>query len=208
MARLYLTSHGETEWKVEGRLQGRQNSLLTKMGREQAGWLANKMSELPLDLIISSPSPRTVETAEIIREQREIPIVQDEHFLEMNIGQWDGLLKEDIEKYEPERFRAFCEQPHLFKADTGEDYYQVRERVLPWLKHILSDYKNQNILIVSHNIVLKVILGYFEKKPIERLWEGGEIWDTSLTVIELENENGKILSVSDTSHFKVIPMKF
>lgn len=206
MSKLYLTRHGETEWNIEGRLQGRKNSLLTSKGREQAGWLSNKMSRLPLDLIISSPSPRTLETAEIIRGDLQIPIIQDEHFLEMDVGRWEGVLKSDIERMEPERSYTFWNKPHLFKSDEGEDFYQVRERVLPWLKHILKTYKDKNILIVSHAIVIKILISYFEKTPMEKLWDGAYLHGTSLTTIELLGEESKITSKGDTSHFKVIPM--
>lgn len=206
MPKLYITRHGETEWNIEGRMQGRKNSLLTPKGREQARWLSTRISEIPLDLIISSPSPRTLETAEIIRGEMPVPIIQDEHFLEMNVGRWEGVLKDDIEKLEPERSYTFWNQPHLFKADEGEDFYQVRERVLPWLKHILSTHKDKNILIVSHAIVLKILISYFERKPMEKLWDGQYIHGTSLTTVELMGEDSRIISQADTSHFKVIPM--
>ncbi len=206
MAKLYLTRHGETEWNIEGRMQGRKNSLLTGKGREQAAWLSERMSRLPLDLIISSPSPRTLETAEIIRGDLPVPIVQDEHFLEMDVGRWEGALKSDINKLEPDRSYTYWNQPHLFKADAGEDFYQVRERVLPWLKHILKTHKDKNILIVSHAVVLKILISYFEKTPMEKLWEGKYLHGASLTTVKLMGEDSKIISLGDTSHFKVIPL--
>ncbi|TCP30595.1 phosphoglycerate mutase [Scopulibacillus darangshiensis] len=207
MAKLYLTRHGETEWNVEGRMQGRQNSLLTKRGREQASWLSERLNNININLIISSPSARALETAEIIRGTRDIEIVQDEHFLEINVGDWEGCLKGDIEKKDPDKSLLFWTKPHLFKTTNGEDFYQVRERVLPWLKHILNEYQGQEVLIVTHAIVLKIILSYFNKTPLERLWEGPYIEGTSLTTVEISGEDWKISQCADTSHFKIVPMK-
>lgn len=204
---LYLTRHGETEWNVEGRMQGRKNSLLTKHGREQAGWLSNRLENINIDLIISSPSARALETAEIIRGDRGMKIVQDEHFLEIDVGDWGGCLKDDIARDEPEKAHLFWNQPHLYKTVKGEDFYQVRERILPWLRHILIEYQNQDVLIVTHAVVLKVILSHFEKIPLERLWEGPHIMGTSLTTIDISGDDAQLLACADTSHFKIAPLK-
>ncbi|MFC7392337.1 histidine phosphatase family protein [Scopulibacillus cellulosilyticus] len=176
MQKLFLTRHGETEWNVEHRMQGRKNSLLTRRGKEQATWLSERLSDQNIDLIITSPSPRALETAEIIRDERDIKIIQDEHFLEMNVGDWEGRTLDEIKQINPEKFYLYWEQPHLFKAVGGEDYYQVRERVLPRLKYLLNEYPNKDLLIVSHSVVLKILLSYFEKRPLEQLWEGKHIW--------------------------------
>lgn len=202
MSKLYLVRHGETEWNVEGRLQGRKNSLLTKWGRFQAALLSERLKIAPIDVIIASPSPRTLETAEIIRNDRDIPIIQDEHFLEIDFGRWDGKLKKDVETSEPGLYKLFWEQPHLYKTESGEDFYQVRERVLPWLKHVFDEYRDKNILIVTHEIVLRVLLSYFDHAPVEKLWEGPAIKSGSLTIIELSADQASVSLHADTSHLR------
>ncbi|WP_085524156.1 histidine phosphatase family protein [Tuberibacillus sp. Marseille-P3662] len=201
MIRLLLTRHGETEWNANGRMQGRADSPLTDLGYKQAQELARKLNDESIDVIISSPSKRAIQTAELIKGQRDAVIHRDEHFLEMDVGEWEGQTKDEIEALDLERHQLFWEQPHLFKTDQGEDFYHVRERVLPRLKHLIRDFTDQNILIVTHSVVLKILLSYFEQRPLEKLWEGPYIHGTSLSVVDIDEEETNIALYADTSHF-------
>ena len=44
--RLYLVRHGQTDWNVEGRIQGRTDNLLNPMGKQQAAALASFLSQV------------------------------------------------------------------------------------------------------------------------------------------------------------------
>ncbi|HET6872637.1 MAG TPA: histidine phosphatase family protein [Sporolactobacillaceae bacterium] len=198
MGRLYLTRHGETIWNKEERLQGRANSPLTERGICQAEELANRLRDQPLDLIISSPSERTLQTAQIINSQHQLAIVQDEHFMEIDVAEWEGKKKAELD---PEQAFLFWKQPHLYKSELGEDFYDVRERVLPRIKSILQEHPHKDILLVTHAVVLKTILSYFDDRPLERLWEGPFLHGTSLTVIDFEGDHHEIILYADTSHF-------
>ncbi|WP_412973888.1 histidine phosphatase family protein [Paenibacillus sp. OAS669] len=87
---LYLTRHGETEWNVEGKLQGHKDSPLTNLGKRQAKWLGASLKEIEFDAIYSSPSPRTYQTAEIIREERKIELSSCDSLKEIGLGSWEG----------------------------------------------------------------------------------------------------------------------
>ncbi|HSU79025.1 MAG TPA: histidine phosphatase family protein [Candidatus Angelobacter sp.] len=198
MGRLYLTRHGETIWNKEERLQGRANSPLTARGIRQAEELANRLRCQPLDIIISSPSERTLQTAQIINGNHNLLIVQDEHFMEIDVADWEGKKKEELEQ---DRAFQFWKQPHLYKSERGEDFYDVRERVLPRIKSLLQEHPHEDILLVTHSVVLKTILNYFDDRPLERLWEGPFLHGTSLTVIDFEEDRHEIILYADTSHF-------
>lgn len=201
MGRLYLTRHGETIWNKDQRLQGRGNSPLTDNGIRQAEELASRLDNKPIDILISSPSQRAIDTAELINRSHHLTIIQDEHFLEMDLGDWEGQLKETIHVFDPERARFFWQEPHLFKSETGEDFYEVRERVLPRIKTLLQEYPDKEILLVTHAVVLKTLMTYFENRPLEKLWEGPFMHGTSLTVVDFEGDDFKIKLYADTSHF-------
>lgn len=207
VGRLYLTRHGETVWNKEERFQGRANSSLTKDGIRQAEELADRLKDKPIDFVISSPSDRALKTAAILNKSNTTPIIQDEHFLEMDLGEWEGQLRQAIEQKDPLRSKHFWEEPHLFKPATGEDFYDVRERVLPRIKTILQEFPDKHILLVTHTVVLKTLMTYFEPRPLEKLWEGPFVHGTSLTVIDFKEDDSKITLYADTSHFSV-PVSF
>lgn len=200
MARLFLTRHGQTNWNIEKRMQGRADSELTQQGYEAAFNLGNRLNNVDIDVIISSPSPRAVRTAEVLRGKRKLDIALDEHFLEMDVGNWEGLKESKIKQMFPQNYRLFWEQPHLYKSEKGEDFYQVHERVFPRFKRLVEEYTDQNILIVTHSVVLKILMAHFERRPMEKLWEGPYIYSTSLSIVDVKDDSYEIVQYADTSH--------
>jgi probable phosphoglycerate mutase len=101
---LYLTRHGQTTWNVEHRVQGHLNSPLTDLGLEQASRLGYALSDVHFDAIYSSPSPRALRTAEIIRGTRPSRIIPHDSLREMHMGDWEGLRFDEIESTYPVQY--------------------------------------------------------------------------------------------------------
>lgn len=203
MTKLYLTRHGETEWNLEGRIQGQKDSSLTKLGKNQAMWLGNRLNEINIDMIISSSSGRAVSTAEIIRGDRDIEIVHNDNLREINIGEWEGMLHSEIEYYYREEQYNFWNFPHLYKPIGGETFLQVLTRVSKEVEEIISKYQGNNILIVTHAIVLKALFTYFENKELKDLWRGAFMKSTCLNIIEVEEDKRDIILQGDISHYPI-----
>src|SRR4051812_24393478 len=104
---IYLVRHGETEFNLLGRLQGRFDSPLTPKGVTQAEAIGRHLRTLvglPDDwIVVSSPLARTVRTAEIIRAETGIAsdVITDHRLREISMGSWDGLSREEIEERWP-----------------------------------------------------------------------------------------------------------
>ncbi|MBO9128151.1 phosphoserine phosphatase 1 [Bacillus sp. 165] len=201
--RLYVTRHGETEWNVEKRMQGRMNSSLTERGKMQAHQLGVRMKSMPVDVIFSSPSERAVHTAELIRGERNIPIIQDNRFYEIHMGTWEGMNLEEIKAKYPNQFDLFWTHPHLYKTESGETFTEVQKRVLDGLFEVIEGNEGKNIFIVGHAVVSKLILGYFEDREIARVWEDPFMHSASLSIIDIENGEGSIVLYADTDHYKL-----
>lgn len=202
MLRLYITRHGETEWNIQGRMQGWKNSNLTSKGVSNAKALGESLKSVEFNKVYCSPLDRTRHTAELILSGRDIPVVYDENLREIHLGELEGLNQEEIKQIYPEFGSHFWENPHLYKAKSGEDFYQVRERVLKVLDRIMSENTEGNILIVTHGVVLKTFHAYFKNLPMERLWDPPFIYDTSLTIVEIENGKSEVVVEGDISHIK------
>ena len=76
--RIYLIRHGETDQNKVKCLQGRTDIELNEYGRELAYKTAEGLKEIKFDMIFTSPLKRARETAEIIRGNRNIPILIEE----------------------------------------------------------------------------------------------------------------------------------
>jgi broad specificity phosphatase PhoE len=69
---------------------------------------------------------------------------------------------------------------------------------------LIAENPTGNVLIVTHGVILKTIHSYFKNLPMERLWDPPFIYDTSLTIVEIENENYNIVVEGDISHIREI----
>jgi probable phosphoglycerate mutase len=203
MAKLYITRHGQTEWNLEGRMQGQKDSKLTALGEQQGEWLGERLNNDEIDIIISSSSGRAVRTAEIIRGKRNIEIIPNDNLREIHLGQWEGQLHKDIEKYWLEEHRNFWKFPHLYKPLGGETFLQVLDRVSNEVEKIISKYEGKNVLIVTHAVVLKALITYLENKNLEDFWSGAFMHSTCLNIVEIKKESRDFILQGDISHYKV-----
>lgn len=206
MTRLYMTRHGETQWNIERRMQGRKDSPLTSLGISQAERLGERLKDTALDLIITSSSGRAVRTAELIRGDRPIEIVPDDLLREIDLGEWEGRLDSEIKESDPEQHRNFWQFPHLYKpSGDGETFAEVRERVSREVERIADRYQGQEILIVTHAVVLKSLIAYFDRIDPKDLWSGSFMKATSLSIVEFDGEARHLVLRGDTSHYQKDP---
>ncbi|WP_368489122.1 histidine phosphatase family protein [Clostridium sp. BJN0013] len=201
MIKLYMVRHGETIWNIERKMQGgTKDSPLTKKGIEQANLLKNRMENINFDIIYSSPLERAVKTSRIVAAQRNVPIIKDDRLMEIDIGEWGGLTKEQAREKNPEQLNNFWTNPKMYVPDTGESFIQVKIRVVSLIKEIINKHEGKNVLIVTHTVVLRIMMAYFENRPLDKLWEGSYIHQASLSEVEIENGHYNILLYGDTSH--------
>jgi broad specificity phosphatase PhoE len=199
---VYLVRHGQTEWNVEHRMQGHQDSPLTELGLIQAQWLADSFEDKPLDLIYSSTSYRAFKTAELIKKNKNIAIVQLDAFKEINLGEWEGQTQSHIKEAYPEQFNNFWNKPEAYNSNGGEAYSDVMNRAFAKLMEIVKLNKGKHILIVTHTVVIKLLMTYFEHRPLTQLWDPPYIHPVCLCHIRIENDEISILLHGDISHYK------
>jgi broad specificity phosphatase PhoE len=199
LLKLYITRHGETVWNAEKRLQGWKDSQLTENGIHNAKALGSSLKGTSFVSVYASPSDRTVQTAKYIMDNQNVPLKLDDRLKEINMGDWEGLTQAEVSEYDADLFHAFWNTPHLYVPVKGEGFFDVQKRAMEAISMIRSQHESGNILVVTHTVVIKCLLAYFKRLPIEKLWEPPYIHDTSLTVIELSRE-AKIILEGDISH--------
>jgi broad specificity phosphatase PhoE len=152
--KLYVTRHGQTEWNLENRVCGITDIQLTNKGMEQAKRLSTDILDKQIDIIISSPLRRAEQTASIISDVIGRNIIFDTRLSEQNYGVYEGVSREN---------EGFLEAKRHFpnKLCGGESLFQVVQRVYNLLDEIKEKYINNNVLIVTHGSVCRVINSYF-----------------------------------------------
>lgn len=198
MVTIYLTRHGQTEWNLEKRLQGRGNSPLTAFGIERARELSTRIDEMKIDTIYTSPIERAYKTAEILKGNKEIPLISDNGLMEMNFGDFEGQIMEEIMESNPNWDMHLIMQGNIeMRAPNGETLKEVRERVRETIDKIILESDNKTILIVAHGITLKALMYYFKDSEVNSEVMG----QATLTKIIVDKNEFKIEYKNDGTHF-------
>lgn len=203
--KIYITRHGQTVWNLERRLQGWKDAPLTDFGKRQAEALGERIREIDFDKIYCSPLGRTRKTAEIALDgKRDTPIVYDERLKEINMGEWEGMRSETVKEEHPEYYDKFWNSPDRYEPKTGESYHDVTDRILDALEDIVKADSDETVLIITHGCASRIILSYFEQKPLSELWNTPTLKETNLSLVEVDEEQCNILMYGDTSHLERI----
>ncbi|SHE12828.1 2,3-bisphosphoglycerate-dependent phosphoglycerate mutase [Chlamydia abortus] len=203
--KIYLVRHGQTEWNVKHKFQGHQDSPLTDMGIKQAQWLEEAIRNEQIDMIYSSSSLRARRTAEIIRGTREIDIIESDDLREINLGIWEGRTQDEVKELYLEAFNDFWDNPEKFKVENSETFRQVSDRAINMMRQTVNDNQGKSILIVTHTVVVKLIMAYFEGRPMKELWNPPYIHPACLCKVEIDGDQSKIILHGDISHYKEEP---
>ena len=148
---IYFVRHGETDYNLEGIVQGQLDIPLNENGIHQANEIKNKLKDLDIDIIFSSPLLRAKQTAEIINENLNVKIKYDERLKEFFAGNMQGTKIKDWSEEDKENFKIY---PENYGAESNIDFYN---RCVNVFKEI-SKYKN--VLIVSHGGVYRNLYRY------------------------------------------------
>jgi probable phosphoglycerate mutase len=187
--KIYFIRHGETDWNLEGRLQGQKDIPLNDVGRVQAEEAARKLQALVPrfeDLAyVASPMTRTRETMEILRATLGLhPEVYrlDDRLVELTFGVWEGMTWKEVRKVEP-ALAALREQDkwHYAPPGGGESYAMLVDRIRPILDDLTRD-----TVIVAHGGVARAFLAIccgVSSRQAASL----DIWQGRILVIEGRN---------------------
>ncbi|MEL7648991.1 MAG: histidine phosphatase family protein [Sedimentibacter sp.] len=206
MTRIYFTRHGETEWNRQLRFQGNKNSELTEKGILAAELLSGRIEEIDLDLIISSPLKRAYHTAQIVRGNKNIEIISNDGFREINLGDFEGLRYDEIAVRSGEELKKIENDPFNNRYPNGENLFEFYKRVEKSFREVIDSCRNKNTLIVAHGGTIKCIESYIRKFQINKDWMGTVVKNCSLSCVEVDDDNNiKEIFYNDTEHLKGVP---
>ena len=172
---LYIMRHGKTEWNALHKLQGRTDIPLNDEGRLMARQACEKYKTLNIDICYCSPLVRAAETAQIVLENRDIPIIKDERLMEMGFGSYEGL--ENSLNIPDCPINIIFQQPEKYTESVGgaETFAQLFKRTGLFLKEIIEPQlqEGKDILIVGHGAMNSAIICQMKNLPIDKFWSAG-----------------------------------
>ena len=161
---LYYVRHGETDWNVEGRLQGSHDPALNAVGRRQAGACADSQRDLverdgrsPADYEdVASPLQRARQTAEIMRTALGLAPGEyrvDPRLREIGFGEWEGFTFRDVRARAPQALAARERDKWAFVPPGGESYAQVAVRMREWYEAL-----DGNTIVIAHGGTARALI--------------------------------------------------
>ena len=150
MTDLILWRHGQTDYNLQGRIQGRVDIPLNGTGREQARRAADSIAVLKPTRIVSSPLVRARATAETLASLIGQSVEVDSALAEKSFGDWEGLKADDIKAQWPEHYATWRAGGDLPQFGI-EGRRQTAQRVGEALRAIAADAGKDDVIVaVSH----------------------------------------------------------
>lgn len=156
--RLHLLRHGQVEGFQEKRYNGQADVALTNLGREQYRQLQQRLAECQPAAIYSSDLSRCVWGAELIGKEHGLAPIQEPQLRELNIGHWEGKTWQQLMDDHPEEWQARLDDLVNYQVRDGESLIQMAERVRVALQRILQQHHGEEIVLVGHGGINRVIL--------------------------------------------------
>ncbi len=171
----WLARHGETTWNVAGRYQGRLESPLSELGERQARALgayfelcAARGEAVPAR-VVSSPLQRCAQTARRAAEALGLRVETDERLIEIAHGTWEGRYRDELERDDPLRYRAWRQDPARVAFQGGESLGDVRARWRAFARDL--ELATDATLVVTHDAVVRCALLDIAHRPLDDFWK-------------------------------------
>jgi len=186
---LYLIRHGETEGSETKRYKGTIDVPLSKKGVMQMEQLLKYIvkeikncSNPPsppllkggkgglLSAVYCSDLSRAVKSAEIIARPHSLNPIIVPSLRERNFGLWEGMSFDEIREKYPIEFDAWAGNPLKFSPMGGESTMEMKERVIGAFDTIITNHKGENVAMIAHGGVNRIVLCHLMGVPLENIF--------------------------------------
>ena len=190
--KLYIIRHGQTDWNIAKKIQGRQDIPLNKRGHFQAQCLGKAMETRPITAVFSSPQIRAMETAIAVASPAGVPVIPVRDLMEINYGVWEGKTEEELLRDDRALYEAWWSHPAETAPPEGESINQVNERCRQAWKEIKPQLTG-DAAIVAHG----GLLAHFMEQLLgsESIAASTVAHNASITTIEYEPETERFVLV-------------
>lgn len=203
MSIIYVARHGQDEDNANGILNGHRDTPLTDIGLAQAVSLAKAIGRhgLKIDIILCSPLKRTRQTAQTIANTLQLPepTVLPE-LIERDFGVMTGRPVAAIDKLKTDNLIKTAKVSYFLKVAKVETFPQLERRATKLLANIQTKYKNQNVLLVTHGDLSKMIYGSFYQLPWREVLQHFYLGNADLLQLVAHLDPAKALLIKTNQH--------
>ncbi|MEX1027888.1 MAG: class I tRNA ligase family protein [Candidatus Paceibacterota bacterium] len=158
VAKVFFMRHAESVKNVTRTFDsGQQNFPLTEKGKGEAARAAEELRDAGIDLVVTSPVQRALETAQIVAGELGAELIVEEGLAEIKSGNWDG--KQVTDGSIKESRAAYCAlEPEAYytapRGETGESWKEIEARAFTTVSKTLEAHPGKTVLFVAHQGVV------------------------------------------------------
>jgi broad specificity phosphatase PhoE len=197
---VFLVRHGQTRSNTTGFYMGWSDEDLDDSGYAQVRRLSARLANQPIAAVYTSPLRRTCTTAAILAEPHKLDLEVLEDLIEIRLGDWQGLYRDEIRQRWPDLWQQVITYPSDAALPNGESFQQVTERAARAFEAITSANQNQQVAIVTHEVVVKVLVAHTALATTNSIYRRFDVSNASLSIIRIIDGKTRLVTLNDTSH--------
>ena len=200
MTEIILARHGETEWNVKDIFRGLADIALSNNGLKQAEKLARYLSSRKIEAVYSSPLQRARQTAELIARHHRLDVLVTPGLIDVNYGEWQGLLATQVQEKYPELYTLWSNQPQRVRIPGGDRLSQVRRRSRAVVAEVINKYSG-TVVLVSPRAVNQVLICALLGLSTSHFWNV-KLDVAGTTTFTYENDRFVLVEHNNTSYLR------
>ena len=169
MIKIYIARHGETTWNEEGRIQGRSDPGLSPKGYAQSLALLEQLKSCSISALYTSTLQRSIQTAQPFASYFGLSIQRQPELDEIAFGILEAKLLFHFDEELKAEWNRFKDNRFTYRIPGAENYADVSSRVKPFVERLLREHKGEEVLIVGHRVVNRLLIGMLMAYPVEKI---------------------------------------
>ena len=197
--KLYFIRHGESEANIQHVISNYGSHFgLTEHGRQQVQVLSERLKNMPITTMYSSPVIRAMDTADILYQSLDLPYRVTEALREYNCGILEGKSDEASWLLHRQYYEDWTlHHDYLSKPEGGESFVDIQNRFVPFIESLKRN-DDEDILLVGHGGLFHLMLPLIFSNIDDDFVRDHHISHTDCIVAELQADRFKCLQWGDT----------
>ncbi|WP_022759436.1 histidine phosphatase family protein [Butyrivibrio fibrisolvens] len=150
MTKVFFVRHAEPNYDNHDD----RSRELSPRGMEDRKKVTSFLADKNIDIVISSPFKRAVDTVQDFADKNGLPVEIVEDFRERKV---DSCWIEDFASFSKKQWSDFS-----YKLSDGECLKEVQDRNISALNNVLKQYSGKNIVVGSHGTSLSTIINFYD----------------------------------------------
>jgi len=130
-------------------------------------------------------------------KELDLPINVDENLIEIDHGDWAGMLVEEVREKYPDMFRQWLYEPETVDFPNGESLYDVYHRVRRFQEDVFEKHDGETIIAVSHTVPIRASFVAGLDLSLRKFWSFG-CDNASYSILEYEKVRPILYKLNNT----------